>query len=101
MKKNIFTEIQKLNNRGAYLLNNKFSIDAKNLIDKAYKLLVENQIDNLAFITPIVLNKVIIEREFKNFNNAQCILNKIISKSEDDFPSEHLNKANILTATIK
>lgn len=101
MKKNIFTEIQKLNNRGAYLLNNKFSIDAKNLIDKAYKLLVENQIDNLAFITPIVLNKVIIEREFKNFNNAQCLLNKLISKLEDDFPSEHLIKAKVLSATIK
>lgn len=63
--------------------------------------MVENQIDNLAFITPIVLNKVIIEREFKNFNNAQCILNKLISKLEDDFPSEHLIKAKVLSATIK
>ena len=101
MKKNIFTEIQKLNDRGAYLLNNKLSKDAKNFIDNAYKLLIENQISDLAFITPIVLNKVIIEREFKNFSTAQNILNELISKLEDNFPSENLIKAKLLSATIK
>jgi len=96
-----YLKIRNLNDKGASLLNNKQPIEAKKYIDEAYKLICDIQVENTGLYVTVMFNKIVMEREFKNFSLATILLNNLICKLEDDLPSENLIKAKILSATIK
>lgn len=104
--------LYKLNDIGATLFNQKKSNEAKNYINEAYKYIETEDITNPYLIIPITLNKVSLEREFKNFNFAKNILGKLIDKIEElnlekfskiedkNFIVDRLLNSKILLATL-
>lgn len=94
-------KIQNLNDKGALLLNSKQPIEAKKYIDEAYNLICDTQAEDTDLYVTVMFNKIVMEREFKNFSTATILLNNLICKLEDDLPSENLIKAKMLSAAIK
>lgn len=108
----LIEKINELNNKGAILLEQKKTIEAKVYLDDAYKTILENNLTNIFLTAPILLNKISLDREFKNFDAAQKLLIKFILDLEDIlfnkfseeqkiFIIEKLLIAKTMSATIK